>query len=221
MILEDDAPIRFSILSKNTIKKRQKQSKTSSTDKDSSADMGMKDVCVSPEATQKQQESDQADRKLQSQTVNQKMKKKGKQRVNEVTETEHEMDKYILSSLEDLPAVDKIVEQDKPNQKTQQRLKKVRSKESDKVEDKPKDTDIGETHEANSPKPQKSSEVKRSKSSKYEKENAGTSKAKKWTRKEIQGSDRVKETVKEQRSSEEHADVEDLGSLSGKVRHLC
>lgn len=207
LILEDDTPIRFSILSKTAAKKKQRQNKTSSTDKDSSTDKGVKDVFAQLEMTQKQLESDQTNRKLQSKTVNQKMKKKGKEREKEVTETD--MDGCIRSTPEDLPAVDSV-DQDKPNKKTQQRLKK----DSDNAEDKPKDTASRETDEENSSKPQRLSEVKRSKSSKYKKENAKTSKAKslKVTRKEMQGSD----GAKEQRSSEQDADVEDLGSLSDK-----
>ncbi|KAM7369883.1 hypothetical protein PAMP_011172 [Pampus punctatissimus] len=205
LILDDVAPLRFSIFSKTATKKSQKQSKTSSSDKDSSTDKGM-DVFTSQE-TKKQQELDQANRKVKSQTVSQKMKKKLKERENEVTE----------ATPEDLPAVD-LVEQDKPNKKTQQRLKKVQAKESDMAEDKLKDTDSRETDEEIPPKTQRLSEMKRSQASKYERENAKTNKAKslKWTRKEMQGSDGVKKTAKEQRGSEEHAAVQDLGSLSDK-----
>lgn len=183
LILEDDTPIRFSILSKTATKKKQRQSKTSSTDKDSSTDKGVKDVFVPLETTRKQQVSDQANRKRQSKTVNQKIKKKGKEREKEVMETENNMDQNIRSTPED-----------------QQRA------------DKHKDTASSETDEESSSKPQWSSEVKGS--SRYKTENAKTSKAKslKWTRKEMQGSD----GVKEQRSSEQDADVEDLGSLSDK-----
>ncbi|XP_053198843.1 uncharacterized protein DDB_G0286299-like [Scomber japonicus] len=209
LILEDDAPIRFTILSQNATKRRQRLNKTSSTEKDSSADKGMKDVLVSVETTQKQQESDQANGKLE--TVNQKMKKKGKKRQREVTETGSDKDES--STPENFPAGD-LVEKDKPNQKTQQRLKK----ESNKAEDKPEDTASSKTteEEENSTKPQKSSEVKRSKSSKYEKAKTSKAKSLKQTRKEMQGSEGVKETVKVQRSSEEDADVEDLASLSDK-----
>ncbi|XP_062297920.1 glutamic acid-rich protein [Scomber scombrus] len=206
LILEDDAPIRFTILSKNATKRRQMLNKTSSTDKDSSTDKGMKDVLVSVETTQKQQEPDQANTKLQ--TVNQKMKKKGKERQKEVTETGSDKDEW--STPENFSAGD-LVEKDKPNQKTQQRLKK----ESNKAEDKPEDTASRETEEENSAKPQKSSEVKRSKSSKYEKAKTSKAKSLKQTRKEMQGSEGVKETVKV-RSSEEDADVEDVASLSDK-----
>ncbi|KAM7390439.1 hypothetical protein PAMA_008547 [Pampus argenteus] len=204
LILDDVAPFRFSIFNKTT-KKSQKQSKTSSSDKDSSTDKGMDDF--TSQETQKQQELNQANRKVKSPTVSQKMKKKLKERENEVTE----------ATPEDLPAVD-LVKQDKPNKKTQQRLKKVQSKESDMAVDKPKDADSRETDVFTPPKTQRLSEIKRSQASKYERKNAKTSKAKslKWTRKETQGSDGVKETVKEQRGSEEHAAVQDLGSLSDK-----
>lgn len=208
LILEDDAPIRFTI-SQNATKRRQRLNKTSSTDRDSSADKGMKDVLVSVETTQKQQESDQANGKLE--TVNQKMKKKGKKRQKEVTETGSDKDES--STPENFPAGD-LVEKDKPNQKTQQRLKK----ESNKAEDKPEDTASSKTtEEENSTKPQKSSEVKRSKSSKYEKAKTSKAKSLKQIRKEMQGYEGVKETVKVQRSSEEDGDVEDSASLSGKV----
>lgn len=173
----------------------------------------MKDSSL--ENAQKQQESEQDHRKLGSQTVNPKTKKtKGKEKNNEVTEPGK--DKNELCSPEDLPAGD-LMEQEKPNKK--KRLKKVPSKESD--EEQPKDTASRQTDEERptlkmEKKAQKSSVTKRSKSLKDGDENAKTSRAKslKGARKAMQGSDAVTETVKE--PSQEHADAEDLGSLSGK-----
>lgn len=130
--------------------------------------------------------------------------------------TEPGKDKNELCSPEDLPAGD-LMEQEKPNKK--KRLKKVPSKESD--EEQPKDTASRQTDEERptlkmEKKAQKSSVTKRSKSLKDGDENAKTSRAKslKGARKAMQGSDAVTETVKE--PSQEHADAEDLGSLSDK-----
>ncbi|XP_038584420.1 titin homolog isoform X2 [Micropterus salmoides] len=213
LILEDETPLWISIPSKTASSKKHKQSRTSSTDKDSSTDKGVKDSSL--ENAQKQQESEQDHRKLGSQTVNPKTKKtKGKEKNNEVTEPGK--DKNELCSPEDLPAGD-LMEQEKPNKK--KRLKKVPSKESD--EEQPKDTASRQTDEERptlkmEKKAQKSSVTKRSKSLKDGDENAKTSRAKslKGARKAMQGSDAVTETVKE--PSQEHADAEDLGSLSDK-----
>ncbi|XP_044031705.1 uncharacterized protein si:ch211-161h7.4 isoform X2 [Siniperca chuatsi] len=224
LILEDDTPLWFSIPSKTATSKRQKQSRTSSTDKDSSTDKGTNDSPL--ETAQKQQESEQDNRKLGSQTVNQKMKKtKGKDKKNEVTKSVNDKDEFC--GPEDLPAGD-LMEQEKPNKK-KQRLKKVPSKESDKAEEQPKDTASRETGEEKptlkmEKKAQKSSDAKRSTSLKDGNENAKTRRAKSLNgnRKVTQGSDAIKETVyveavKEQsQSSEEHADAEDLGSHSDK-----
>lgn len=220
LILEDDTPLWISISSKTATSRRQRRSKTSSTDKDSSTDKGAKDSPL--EAAQEQQESEQADGTLASQTVNQKMKKiKGKAKKNEVTEPGNNMDE--LCSPEDPPAGD-LMEQEKPNKK-KQRLKKVPSKESDKAEEQPKDTVSRETDEEKpsvkmDKKAQKSSDRKRSKSSKDENGNAKTNRVKslKKAGKVTQASGAVKEMpyVEAARGqSEEQAGAEHLSSLSG------
>ncbi|XP_039983520.1 ankyrin repeat domain-containing protein 11 isoform X2 [Xiphias gladius] len=218
LILEDDAPIWFSIPSKTATSKRQKQSR--STDKDSSTDKGTKD---GPLVTaQKEDELEKATTKLGILPVNQKIKKKkGRETKHEVTWPRN--DEYELSSPKDLPAGD-LVEQDKPNKKKQQRLKKIPLKEA---KEKAGDTAGGEKDEEKrsqkmEKKAQKSSEMKSSKSS----EKAKTSRAKslRGTRKVIQGSEDKKETVYEEavkeqskeQNNKKHADVEDLGSLSDK-----
>lgn len=224
LILEDDTPLWFSIPSKTATSKRQRQSRTYNTEKCSSSDKETNDSPL--ETAQKQQESEKANDKLGSQTVNQKMKKmkeKKNEKKNEVTEPGN--DKNELCSPEDIPACD-LMEQEKPNKKNQKRPKKVPSKESDMGEEQHKDTTSRETDEEKSTlkmekKAQKSSDMKRSKSIKDRNENAKTSRVKslKGPRKGMQGSDAVKETVyveAVEEQSQEHAGAEDLGSLSGK-----
>ncbi|XP_031706442.1 uncharacterized protein LOC116385269 [Anarrhichthys ocellatus] len=218
LILEDDRPLWFSIPSKTATSKKPRQGRTSSTDKDSSTDK---------ETAQKQQESEQAKDKLGSQTVNQKTRKtKGGEKKNKVAEPGS--DEEELSSPEDLPAGDLMVEE-KPNKKNQRRRRKVTSLDSDKEEEPPKDGASGETHEekpahATEKKAPKSSDTKRPKSLKDGNEKAKTSRAKslKGGRKGMQGSDAAKQAMSDEaerersRSSEEHADAEDLGSLPDK-----
>ncbi|XP_010751326.3 nucleolar and coiled-body phosphoprotein 1 isoform X1 [Larimichthys crocea] len=209
LILEDETPLWFSIPSKTAAIKRQK---TPSTDKDSSPDMRLKHS--SGDTAQKQQESKLGNVKPGGQTVQKTKKMKGKEKKNEATEPGNDVDE--LCSPEELPAGE-LMEQEKPNKK-KQGLKKVPSKESDKAEEQPKDTASRETDEATlkmEKKSQKSSDMKRSKSLKDGNENAKTSRVKslKGARKETQGSGAVKERRK---SSEEHADAEDLDSLSAK-----
>lgn len=166
------------------------------------------------ETAQKQQESEQANSKLGSQTVNQKMKNmKGKEKKNEVTEPGNDMDEFC--SPEDLLAGD-LMEQEKPNKK-QRRVKEAPSKESDQADGKPQDTASRETIKEKptlkmEKKAQKSNDMKRSKSLKVGNENAKTNKSLKLARKVKRRSG----TVKEQ-SSEEHADAEDLGLFSGNL----
>ncbi len=225
LILEDDAPIWFSIPTKTG--KKQKQSKTSSTDRDSSTDKEVKDG--STEAAGKQQESEQTNSKLISQTVNQKMKRiKKKEKRNEATDPGNCMDE--LCSPEDLPAVN-LMEQEKPNKKKQQ-LEKVPSKENDKAEERIKDTASRESDEEQhtvkmKKKAQKSSDTKRSKYLKDQDENAKTSRTKsiKGARKETQRSGAVNESEyvdaskgrSQKQDREELADVEDLAPLSGNL----
>ncbi|XP_035511537.1 nucleolar protein dao-5 isoform X2 [Morone saxatilis] len=194
LILEDDAPLWFSIPSKTASTKR--RSIASSTDKDSSTDKGSKDNVLE---TAQQQESEQENDKPRSQTVNQKTKRrKGKEKKNEVTEPGNDL--HELSSPEDLPAGDLMEE--KPDKK-KRRLKKAPSKESDMEEEQPKDTASSQTDEERptlkmEKKAQKSSEMKRSKSSKDGNKKDKTSRA---------------TSSKEAR---ELTDAEDLVSLSDK-----
>ncbi|XP_042366612.1 titin isoform X2 [Plectropomus leopardus] len=210
LILEDDRPLWFSIPTKSATSKKQRQSKTSSTDRDSSTDKGSKESPA--ETAEQQQEPEQANSKLGSQTEE-------KEKKNEVAESANDEDG--LSRPEDLPAGD-LMEEEKPDKK--KRLKKVPSKERDKEEESPEDkasrgTDQEKPALQAEKKAQKSSATKTSKFSKDGNENAKTSRAKslKGTRKVRQGSDVVKEAGKEQsQSSEGYADAEDLGSLPDK-----
>ncbi|XP_034416256.1 uncharacterized protein si:ch211-161h7.4 [Cyclopterus lumpus] len=213
LILEDDNLFRFSIPSKAATSKKQRQGRTSSTEKDSSTDKGKKDSQL--ETAQNPQESEQTKNKLGSQTVTQKTKKGkwGKKKIKEAEPGHYK---------EDLPAGDLMVEE-KPNKK-KQRLRKVTSKESDKEEEQPKEAASGEMHEEKTTqktekKAQQSSDMKKPTSLKDGNENTQTSRAKslKTGRKVTQGSDAVKQTIKEQsQSSEEYADAENLGSLPDK-----
>lgn len=221
LILEDDAPLLFSIPSRTT--KKQNRSKTSSSDRDSSTDKGTKDSQL--ETAQKQLETDQGRSNRQSQTVhNQKRKKNRRETDDEVAGTGNDKGHDILLTPEDLPAVE-VMEQDKPKKK-KKGLKRVSSTESDTAEKERKETGSRETDEVKSPKAQVRSEVKRPKSLKNGTENAKTSRTKvlKVNKKGKQGSDGVEEKVSEdvteqgrELSSEEHTNVVDLGSLSGKV----
>ncbi|XP_019943435.2 nucleolar protein dao-5 isoform X1 [Paralichthys olivaceus] len=217
LILDDDAPLWFTIPSKTATSKRQKQSRSDSSDKDSSKDKAAKD---SPQETgQKEVESEQAELGIHPLDLSTNRKKRS-QKKNKVTEPGNDKDE--LTTPEDLPAGD-LVEQEKPNKKKrQQQLKKIPSKESDKADEEPKDTASRETDKEK----QKTENKKRSKSSKDGKETAKTNTAKllKRNRKVMQSSEEVQETaideaVKEQ--SEDHnnknpGDVEDLSSLSDK-----
>ncbi|KAM6908115.1 uncharacterized protein PEZ65_016426 [Lycodopsis pacificus] len=216
LILEDGGTLWFSIPSKTATSKKPRQGRTSSTDKDSSTDK---------ETAQKQQESEQAKDKLGSQTVNQKTRKtKGGEKKNKVAEPGS--DEGELSSPEDLPAGDLMVEE-KP--KKQRRRRKATPLDSDEEEEPPKDGASGETREekparATEKKAPKSSDTERPKSLKDGNENAKTSRAKslKGGREGTQGSDAAKQTVNDEAarerswSSEEHADAEALGSLPDK-----
>ncbi|XP_017261898.2 serine/arginine repetitive matrix protein 1 [Kryptolebias marmoratus] len=107
-ILEDDAPLWVSIPSRNVTKKRQKPSRTSSSDKESVAESEPKDRPV------KQQEPETADNKPDIQAVNQKTndhKKKTNEKSNE-----SENFKDSLSGPEGFPAGDPM-EQQKPKKK--------------------------------------------------------------------------------------------------------
>ncbi|XP_040921200.1 enolase-phosphatase E1 isoform X2 [Toxotes jaculatrix] len=222
LILEDEAPLWFSIPSKSS--KKQKPSRTSSSDKDSSTDKGTKDSAL--ETAQKEDELEKANARLENQPVNQKMKKKkGREKKNEAVGPKDDEGEYF--SPEDLPAGD-LMEQEKPIKKKQQQLKKTSLKENDKAKEKPKDTASRESDEENpsqkmKKKAQKSSVMKSSKSSKDGKENVQTSRAKslKETRKAMQESENRKEMVydeavmeqDQEQNSKKPADVEHLRPL--------
>nr|XP_029135512.1 microtubule-associated protein futsch-like isoform X1 [Labrus bergylta] len=219
LILEDETPLWISIPTKSATGKKQRPSRTSSTDKDSSKDKGTKES--PPEKTQEQQESNQTNRKVGHQTVSQEMKKmKVKEKKKE--SAKQRTDTTESTSPQDLPVVE-LLEQEKPNKK-KQRLKKLPPKESDKAEEQPEDTaererEGGEPTLKTKDKAQKATERKTSKSVKDGKENAktGTAKSSKGGRKVMQGSDGRKEaayteTAKE--PSKEHKDLEDEGSAS-------
>ncbi|XP_037312326.2 protein piccolo [Pungitius pungitius] len=215
LILEDEKPLWFSIPTKTATRKKQRQGRTSSSDKDSSTDKSKKESSL--ETAQKRQESEQTKDTLGSQSVHQKTKKsKGGGTKNKIAEPGS--DKDGLSGLEELPADDLMFEE-QPKEK--QGIKNASSKGEE--EEQPKDGAGGETNKEIAPlktekKAQKSSDMKRPKSSKCKSENAKTSRAKslKGGRRVTHGSDAVKETMTAQKeqswSSEEHAEAEDLSS---------
>ncbi|XP_060949863.1 claspin [Limanda limanda] len=219
LILEDDAPLWFTIPSKTATSKRQKHSRTDSSDKDSSTDKATKD---GPQETgQKVVESEKAELGIHPLDPS-KERKKRPEKKNKVTGPGN--DKDVLTTPEDPPSGD-LKEREKPNKKKrQQQLKKIPSKESDKAEEEPKDTASRKTDKEKLS--QKTEKKKSAKSSKDVKEVAktNTGKSLKRTRKVTQSPEDIKETasdeaVKEQ--SEDHnkakpGDVEDLGSLSDK-----
>ncbi|XP_038149679.1 nucleolar protein dao-5 isoform X1 [Cyprinodon tularosa] len=136
LILEDDAPLKFSFPKKNVSTARKKLSKSPSSNKESSTDKETKDCPV--EVPEKQKEAEIAISKPDSQAVDQrKKKKKGKEKNPEVViSADHKGD---LLSHQELPAGDPM-EQEKPKSKKQ--MKRVSSAQSDKTEDRPKDKTI-------------------------------------------------------------------------------
>ena len=225
LILEDDAPLWFTIPSKTATSKRQRQSRTDSSDKDSSTDKATKD---SPQKTgQKEVESEKAELGIPPLNLSTKRKKRPEKK-NKVTVPGNDMDE--LTTPEDLPAGD-LVEQEKPNKKKrQQQLKKIPSKERDKADEEPKDTASRKTDkEKLSQKTEKKKSVKSSKDVK-EVAKTNTAKSLKRTRKLTQSPEDIKETVSDEavkEQSEDHnkakpGDAEDLGSLSGnKYTFYC
>nr|XP_040023474.1 uncharacterized protein si:ch211-161h7.4 [Gasterosteus aculeatus aculeatus] len=213
LILEDEKPLWFSIPTKTATRKKQREGRTSSSDKDSSTDKSKKDSSL--ETAQKRQESEQAKNTLGSQSVRQRTNKsKGGEKKNKKI-AEPGSDKEGLPGLEDLPEGDLRFEE-QPKEK--QGKKRATSKGSDKEqEEQPKDKAGGETHKEKAPR---KTEKKAPKSVKCENENAKTSRAEslKRGRRGAHGSAAVKQTTsdeaqKEQsRGSEEHAEAEDLGS---------
>lgn len=208
--MEDDEPLWISIPIKNTTRK--KQSRTFTSNKDSSTERGVKGR--SPETAQKQQEPEQTNSMLGSQTLTQKMKRmKGKGKKNEPKKNIDE-----LCSPEDLPAGN-LMEHEEPN-KTQQQVKEAPSKESDKVGKKPPDTASRKTQKENpmlkmQKKEQKSSATKTSKSLRVGNKGAKMDKSLKRG-KVTQPSGSVKDQSLEQ-SCDEHAESEDLDLFSGNL----
>ncbi|KAM4533965.1 uncharacterized protein PAE49_022287 [Odontesthes bonariensis] len=217
LILEDDAPLWFSIPSKSATSKRPGLSKTSSTDKESSADKGTDNSPL--ESQQERQELEKANSKEERQTIKRNIKKKEKN--PEVTGAEN--DKNDLPTSQDLPATD-LTEQEKPKKKKRQ-LKKFSSKERDNKEDQPKDLQKEKTSLATKRKANKSSERKNSKDCK-ENTNASRANTLKDARKRRQGSDDLKEMEhvdvgvvekqSQEQSSKEPTDAEFLGSFSDR-----
>ncbi|XP_028289400.1 protein IWS1 homolog isoform X3 [Parambassis ranga] len=165
LILEDDASYTFTIPTKTTTSKR--QSKTSSSD--SSTDKVEKDCPV--EGPEKQQASKKPNSKLRSQSVNQKAKKMR----SEAPGPENEKDTSL--SLQDRPMGD-LKERGKPSKKRW--LKKAQSKKSDKEQDLPKDRE----------RRQMETNAHKSKMSESSNDEEPTKTKRK---KELQGSDAVKE----------------------------
>ncbi|XP_029314178.1 proteoglycan 4 isoform X2 [Cottoperca gobio] len=218
LILEDDRTLWFSIPTKTATGKKQRLSRTSSTDKDGSTDKGTNDSPL--ETAQKRQEPEHTKSKLGSQTVHQKTKKmRGKEKKNEVTEPGN--DEGELSSPEELPAGN-LMEEEKPNKK--KRPKKVPSKKSDTEEEHAKDRASWETcEEKPTPKMEKKTHTKTSKSLKDGNENDKTSWSLKKGRKVTQGSETmcVEAEKGQSRSSEEKAEAAHLDSLSNKEIMNC
>lgn len=215
LILEDEKPLWFSIPTKTATRKKQREGRTSSSDKDSSTDKSKKDSSL--ETAQKRQESEQAKNTLGSQSVRQRTNKSKGGENKKIAEPGS--DKEGLPGLEDLPEGDLRFEE-QPKEK--QGKKRATSKGSDKEqEEQPKDKAGGETHKEKAPR---KTEKKAPKSIKCENENAKTSRAEslKRGRRGAHGPAAVKqatsdEAQKEQsRGSEEHAEAEDLGSPPGE-----
>ncbi|MEQ2307778.1 hypothetical protein AMECASPLE_021666 [Ameca splendens] len=115
LILDDDAPLQFSIPRKSASSKRHRLSKSSSSNKESSTDKETKDGPV--EVPQKQKEVEMATSKLDGHAVHQKMtKKKDKEKKPEVVKSDN--DKGDSPTHQDLPADETIVE---PEEETAQK----------------------------------------------------------------------------------------------------
>lgn len=211
-ILEDDEPLWFSIPSRNPPNKR--HSRTSSTDKDSQTDKGAADS--SPETAQKEQESAQANGNLGSPVVSKLKKKiKGREKKKKIAEPEKHLDE--LCPPEDLPVAD--VEEHEELNKKQKQVKKVLSKESEKLEEKPHKEQPSENM---GKRAQKTNEVKKPKSVKNSEEKAKKNTTLKRGTKVMQG---VKEAAyvaagmgeSQEQSNDHHGHPEDLGLLSGNI----
>ncbi|XP_029935853.1 treacle protein isoform X2 [Myripristis murdjan] len=242
-ILEDDTPLLFSIPSKTahskSVSKQKKQSKTSSTDEEKSANKGTKDS--QPEKVEKQQESVQTKSQEESQADHQKTKKKkGKGSDSDITsvstaqmnpvgmkatEPADESSEDAFSSQEDFPAGD-LMEEAKQNKKKHSRIPSKERKAADKADDQLR---VGATSDSvkgkstlKREKPLKVSEVRTSKPIKDGKENARKTKVKssQQTREKPQANNSVQEPVSvealmkrnHEQSDEEHQESVDLHS---------
>lgn len=124
LILEDDEAFRISIPSKVATSKRPRR--TSSTDKESSADKGAKDSAL--------KQTDQANNKLEPQTVSQKVKK-GK--ISSSKKNEAIVCGNKVDVPEKLPSCDV---KEPPKSSKRKRPREVPSKDSDKAEEQPRNT---------------------------------------------------------------------------------
>lgn len=128
LILEDDEAFRISIPSKVATSKRPRR--TSSKDKESSADKEAKDSALE----QPDKQTDQANNKLEPQTVSQKVKK-GKITSSKKNEAIVRGNKVDVP--EKLPSCDV---KEPPKASKRKRPKEVPSKDSDKAEEQPRNT---------------------------------------------------------------------------------
>lgn len=193
-------------------------------DKEGSFDKGTNES--QPETAQKTQEADQTNSKPGRQTVNQKTKKKkGKGDDAHILatstaqkETERmkvdglgkDKDEHLLSCQEDSPVGD-TMEQNKKNKTKQQKLKKMPPKAVDKAEDQPIDGSSRDSdkEQFTEKKTLKSSEAKRLKSAKNNKENTKTSKAKSFKGRRERINKEIPKEQSQEQSSEERGGTED------------
>ncbi|XP_030612585.1 uncharacterized protein LOC115799515 isoform X1 [Archocentrus centrarchus] len=221
MILEDDTPLCFSIPSKRSSSKKQRHSKTSSTDKDSSEDKRTKDRPL--ETPGQQQESEKTKDKLEGQAVDRKIKKTEKEKNSEMTGPRNDDDDDKLPSPHHAPAGG-LLGREEPKKKKQQ-LKKASSRERDEAEGQPRGRARRkiekEKPKKTETKASKSAETKKPKSSKDVKENAKTHRANslKTTRKGLQEADAVKDA--DEQSCNKCGDTEDFGPTVDKETVNC
>lgn len=212
-ILEDDKPLWFSIPCKAATRTR--KSRTSSSDKDSLRANGIKDGPL--ETVNKEQQSDQAISKLRNQTVHQKIKKiKGNREEKVVAVPGNDPEELFCP--EDPPAGDLM--ELKTNKRKQ--LKKV-PKGTDNTEEQSQGTACSETGKPTmkmEKTDRKSSDLRRTKSSKDGNKNAKTNKILKGARNATQRSGKLKEKVYVDAAmgqSQEHPDAEDPHLCSGNL----
>lgn len=159
LILEDDGPVWFSIPSKAATSK--KHIRTSSRDKDRSADQGAKGSL--PGTAPKQAPTDQADGKLEPQTVSQREKKKGRNKIKGSEETEdtvhgNKADEMLIP--EDGSWSD-VKEPPKPSQR--KRPREVPSIDNEAAAEQPQTTGRGASEGRGKPADKKESRNKNSK----------------------------------------------------------